>query len=649
MRTTLKRGVGRGAGANGNGRAVFPPETATSFVRYRQPPPPGLTGFGIIRRVLLGMIVVLSSIAIGIAGGAYLWFHQSVAKVQANQDKRVEKQLKVAAPGQPAIALVLGYDHRAGVEGVGPSRSDTVMLIRADPNQKTISLLSFPRDLLVPIYCPDTGNVPSRTDRINSAYASCGARGTVDTVRHLTGLPINYVITVDFHGFKKVVNSLGGVWMDVDRRYYNRNTGASYNDYANIDLQPGYQLLSGGSALSFVRFRHTDSDLYRLARQQEFVRAVKQQVSRNLSVFDVPTIVNDIVDNVSVTAGGHKLSGNDVLNWAFFAKDLPGGHVFQPKIQDVTGYAELSASQQNVQQAVDQFMNPDVQSSKAANASALGKKLKQTAPPPSSVTLTVLNGNGVAGAAANASYVLAQRGYRTVPPPNNLEPNTPQQNSFHSKIYYDPSQPRSKAAAVALQTLMKPADVQKLPRVPWLISLDPGSMLMVVLGSTFHGDIAQPVVTQVPQHQPPAVRLDPAQSTGLLNQVKSKVRFPLEVPTVLERNSYPDTTPGDTAVRAYTITKGHKAVRLVYRTGANEYWGVEETDWQDAPVLSDRSFRHDLGGREFDLYYAGPHLHMVALQANGATYWVENTLLDSLSNETMLAIAKGLKPLTSVH
>jgi len=172
---------------------------------------------------------------------------------------------------------------------------------------------------------------------------------------------------------------------------------------------------------------------------------------------------------------------------------------------------------------------------------------------------------------------------------------------------------------------------------------------MVVLGSTFHGDIAQPVVTQVPQHQPPAVRLDPAQSTGLLNQVKSKVRFPLEVPTVLERNSYPDTTPGDTAVRAYTITKGHKAVRLVYRTGANEYWGVEETDWQDAPVLSDRSFRHDLGGREFDLYYAGPHLHMVALQANGATYWVENTLLDSLSNETMLAIAKGLKPLTSVH
>ena len=134
MRTTLKRGVGRGAGANGNGRAVFPPETATSFVRYRQPPPPGLTGFGIIRRVLLGMIVVLSSIAIGIAGGAYLWFHQSVAKVQANQDKRVEKQLKVAAPGQPAIALVLGYDHRAG-QGGAPSRSGCRLASRSRKRQ----------------------------------------------------------------------------------------------------------------------------------------------------------------------------------------------------------------------------------------------------------------------------------------------------------------------------------------------------------------------------------------------------------------------------------------------------------------------------------------------------------------------------------
>ena len=91
----------------------------------------------------------------------------------------------------------------------------------------------------------------------------------------------------------------------------------------------------------------------------------------------------------------------------------------------------------------------------------------------------------------------------------------------------------------------------------------------------------------------------------------------------------------------------HKAVRLVFKTGANAFWGIEETNFPDAPVLSDTSFRHDLGGREFDLYYSGSKLHMVVLHANGATYWVVNTLLDDLSNETMLAIAKGLKPLTT--
>ncbi len=655
MRTTLKRGVGRGAAANGNGRATFPPTSAPVVTRYQQPPPPGVSGLGILRRVMVGVLVVLSSLGIGIAGGAYLWFHQSLNDVQAHADlKRVQKELDVALPGHPAIALVIGYDHRAGVEGAGPSRSDTVMLIRADPTGKTISLLSFPRDLLVPIYC---GATVLRTDRINSAYSDAGKcggpRGTVDTVRHLTGLPINYVVTVDFHGFKKVVNSVGGVWLDIDRRYYNKNTGASDDDYANINLQPGYQRLTGGAALSFVRFRHTDSDLYRLARQQEFVRAMKQQLTANLSITNVANIVNDVVDNVEVAAGGHKLNGHDVLSWAFFAKDLPPGHVFQPRISqsDLSGYAELNATAGAVQQAVNEFENPDVGSSKAANAAALGKKVKQAAPPPSSVTMTVVNGNGVAGAAANASYILAQRGYKTVPPPNNLDPNIPAAMSpfFHSKIYYDPAQAGSKAAAVALQNLMQPADVVALPRTQWLLSLDPGSMLMVVLGTAFHGDIATPVVTTPPKHEPPVVRYDPGESVPLLNQVKSKVSFPLEVPTVLERNSYPDTIPGDTPVRAYAIEAKDKAVRLVYHTGSNEYWGVEETNWTDAPILADRSFRHDLGGREFELYYAGSHLHMVVLQANGATYWVVNTLLDSLSNETMLAIAKGLKPLTSVH
>jgi hypothetical protein len=94
----------------------------------------------------------------------------------------------------------------------------------------------------------------------------------------------------------------------------------------------------------------------------------------------------------------------------------------------------------------------------------------------------------------------------------------------------------------------------------------------------------------------------------------------------------------------------HKTIRLTYKTGSgvNEYWGIQETDWDEAPILSERNFIRSIGGRSYELHYTGPKLHMVVLRQGGATYWVVNTLLDSLSNETMLAIAKGLKPLSKM-
>ena len=94
------------------------------------------------------------------------------------------------------------------------------MLVRADPQQNTLSLFSFPRDLVVPIYCNDQ-TTPITTDRINTAWTSCGPAGTLNTVEKLTGIPVNYLITIDFHGFKLLVNKLHGVYMDVDRRYLN--------------------------------------------------------------------------------------------------------------------------------------------------------------------------------------------------------------------------------------------------------------------------------------------------------------------------------------------------------------------------------------------------------------------------------------------
>jgi LCP family protein required for cell wall assembly len=658
MRTTLKRGVGRGAAhnGNGNGKAVFPPGSLSTVTRYRQPEPPSGSGaLAIFWRILLVTLLVLSSLVVGVAGGAYLYFHQSVASVRAHTKSVViaQKTLDVPLPNHAAIALIVGYDHRAGIESKDPSLSDTVMLARADPVSHTISLLSFPRDLEVPIYCGVyPGHVVASQDRINSAYSRCQEEGTVDTVKHLTGLPVNYLITVNFHGFKEVVDKLGGVWLDVDRRYYNKNTGAGYDNYANINLEPGYQLLSGQQALDFVRFRHTDSDLVRNARQQEFVRAFREQVSQSFSFTELPSLVNTITKNIEVGEGGHPLEPKQVISYALFAQSLPSGHLFQDRIENVQCQITCYASPSDVQAAVNQFVNPDVESSKAANAAALGIKIKQKTPPPSKVTVTVLNGNGVAGAAANASYLLAQRGYQTLDPPNGLQADAPPSlQPFHSKIYYDPAQKTSKLAATALQKLMQPADVEQLPRTPGLIRLDPGSMLVVVLGQTFHGSITPAPQTVTPKHQPAYVRSDTYDGVQLLKPYASKMPFPLMTPTVIERGSFPDTQPGDVAARMYWMDpdhRKHKAVRLVFHNGI-QYWGIEETDWTGAPALADKSFRHSVGGRELDFYYTGSHLHMVVLRTSKATYWVVNTLLDDLSNETMIAIAKGLKPLTRVQ
>ncbi len=644
--------MGRGAAlnGNGNGRAVFPPGVLTPVRTYRQPPPARRSGLQILWRFLFWALAAALSVATGMAGGLFLYYHQSVADVRARtpEVKAAAKQLDVTLPGHAAVALIVGYDRRRGADAnsAAESRSDTIMLVRADPQTKTISLLSFPRDLFVQIHCPRTKSSPERFvhARINGAWTVCGPQGTLQTVKDLTGLPINYLVTVDFHGFKAIVNKMRGVWLDVDRRYYiPPNSGT-----AAINLRAGYQRLDGQEALDFVRYRHTDSDIHRLARQQQFVKAFKQQVKESISFTKLPGLVSAITHNVEVGAGGGKaLDDKTVLRYALFAYELPPGHFFQSKltIRQAAGSYDLLASESDVQSAIQEFVDPDVEAPKKAQAAAQGIRLKTKAPKPSEVTVTVLNGNGVDGSASNAAFQLrTDHGYVIVPPPGNLTANAPTQNYFHSKIYFDPAQKRSRVAARTLQNLLQPADVAPFPRSPQLRAKAPNSMLLVVVGQTFHGTIPKPRSASIPKRQPAYVRYD-ASSADALRQLRAKAGFPLMVPTVLERSSSPDY---EEFVRAYKIHKQDGAVRMVFRTGAMEYWGVEQTEWEDAPALGDRSFARRINGRAYDLYYSGTHLHMVVLHHGKASYWVVNTLLDSLSNETMLAIAKGLKPLTGV-
>jgi LCP family protein required for cell wall assembly len=582
-------------------------------------------------------------VATGTAGGAYLYFHESVAAVAASTPavRKAAQTLDVPLPGQPAVALVIGYDARKGERTAG--RSDTLMLVRADPSTDSISLLSFPRDMRVEIRCP--GRTPY-FDKINAAYATCGPQGSLLTVRALTGVQINYLIAVNFRGFRQIVDRQGGAWIDVDRRYFNDRGGSCFECYATIDLRPGYQQLTGRQALNYVRYRHTDSDLYRVARQQQFVKAFKTQIQESFGPTSLPKVVNAITSNVEVAqGGGADVDGRTVLSYALFAYGLPRGRVFQTRIEGLEGFTDLTTDSENVTKAISTFTHPDVESSEKATAVALGEKRSTRAPAPRATTITVLNGNGVTGSASTAGYLLGQRSYEVLTPPNGLPANAPSFDYFRTQIYFDGSRRGAREAGQKVANLFASAELKPLPRE--ISQLANGAMLTVVVGQTFHGSLASAPIDQTPKRERANVAYAPNAAIDELRARRLRVPFPLMVPTVIERSSWTDSTM---PVRMYWIDPGaeHKAVRLVYRMGSNEYWGVQMTDWDDAPVLADKSLTRRIKGRVYDLYYNGPKLHMVVLNTPKADYWVINTLLDRLSNETMLAIAKGLKPLGSV-
>jgi polyisoprenyl-teichoic acid--peptidoglycan teichoic acid transferase len=179
-----------------------------------------------------------------------------------------------AEAGDPQTLLLLGSDHRLG-DARSNARSDTMMLVRLDPDANATTLLSIPRDLKVDYTHRGALNTGRK---INETYTVGGEALTAKVIQRILDVPINHIVNVNFKAFRKAVDAIGCVYIDVDRRYYHSNVGlAAADQYAEIDVSAGYQRLCGTKALDYVRFRHADSDFVRAARQQDFLRQAKAQ------------------------------------------------------------------------------------------------------------------------------------------------------------------------------------------------------------------------------------------------------------------------------------------------------------------------------------------------------------------------------------
>jgi polyisoprenyl-teichoic acid--peptidoglycan teichoic acid transferase len=225
---------------------------------------------GIWARFAVGSLLIIVAMATATSLSLFFFFNGVLHGFHGIPG--VQNELAVANPGQPQTFLILGSDKRPGEAGKEfGARSDTTILLRVASDQ--ITLLSIPRDLKV--------NIPGHgIDKFNAAYSIGGPKLTLKVVKQLTGITdINHIVNVDFTGFADAVNSIGCVYVDVDQHYYHSNAGlAPIDQYAAIDIPAGYQRMCGLNALSYVRYRHDDNDLVRSARQQEFLREMRQEL-----------------------------------------------------------------------------------------------------------------------------------------------------------------------------------------------------------------------------------------------------------------------------------------------------------------------------------------------------------------------------------
>jgi polyisoprenyl-teichoic acid--peptidoglycan teichoic acid transferase len=562
------------------------------------------------RHIVLKSILIVVLVAFLAAPGLALgWANGTVGTVgQSTPEKlaaviKTKKELRPELPGKPMNILLMGSDHAGPGD---PGRSDSQILVRLDPQTKSISMLSVPRDLRVDI--PGVGY-----NKMNAAFSYGGPALAVKTFSQVTGLPIQHFVQVDFTGFWHVVESLGGIYIPVDHTYYFEDNGIT-----RVSLEPGYQILNGDQALKFVRFRHDGmGDFGRMQRQQLFLKEMQRQSYRwSKNWRKVLALITDITKQTTSDIDSLKRLQPlvelvfQVNTSKFYTVHLEGS---TPMINGVS-YVEATPAQ--IADAVNKFTHPT-----QAPLQVKGMKLTKKMYP-----VTVYNASGIAGLSTTAANQLTALGYRP-----RIGADAPE---FPGKVTVVYAPKSLSVPAQMIGEMFWPSDVRIVKRQPGV-----SDGISVFVTSSFDGTIVVPKAEQQPQQ---TLQKNVSYDAASWQTLAKKTPLHLEMPTAW--------SPGFTydQFRSYGVKTTHgrrsPAAVAVVSTPSGGYWSIQTLRWMDPPAIAHPNATQTIGGTAYMLFFQADHLHMVAWKRNGTLYWIINTLDNELSNDLMMGLATSFKP-----
>lgn len=249
---------------------------------------------------ITGVLLVIAFVVAACAGAYYA----SSSSLFDKPEKAPAKTEKRIAATDKTIVMLMGVDQRQ--DDVG--RSDTLMIATIDPKKDKAALLSVPRDTRVKI----KGH---GYEKINHAYAYGGHKLSQSTVENLLDVSIDHYVIIDTHAFPRIIDAIGGVDIDVEKRMYYEDP---WDDDGGllIDFQPGMQHMDGKTAITYVRYRDEEGDIGRVRRQQNFMKAVLDKATSPAIIPSLPNIIKEIFSAVKTD-----LSLKQMMELAFSLKD----------------------------------------------------------------------------------------------------------------------------------------------------------------------------------------------------------------------------------------------------------------------------------------------------------------------------------------